>query len=202
MATASTDSPPSLQTLADELSGEGLLIGDLVRSAPAAPATLGTLVASGPHTREQAGVYARVVECVREGYLLHYGHARLIEAGDPDLALLAGDYLYARGIALLAGLGDLAAVAALAELISASAELHADGSPDAGERLAVLWLATATAIACGPTDADRDAAERLRAGGSAEALYAHVATAAAQAGLGERLIEAAETVGFSPLKNG
>lgn len=68
-----------------------------------------------------------VVEAVREGYLLHYGEPRLLSGHDDDLALLAGDYLYALGIERLAALGDTEAVLVLAELISASAQLHAEG---------------------------------------------------------------------------
>ncbi len=47
-----------------------------------------------------------MVEAVREGYLLHYGEPRLLAGHDADLALLAGDYLYALGIERLAALGD------------------------------------------------------------------------------------------------
>jgi hypothetical protein len=72
-----------------------------------------------------------VVEAVREGYLLHYGESRLLVGHDPDLALLAGDYLYALGIERLAKLGDTAAVLALANLISTSAQLHTEGHDDA-----------------------------------------------------------------------
>ena len=58
-----------------------------------------------------------MVEAVREGYLLHYGEPRLLAGHDPDLALLAGDYLYALGIERLAALGDAEAVLELADLI-------------------------------------------------------------------------------------
>ena len=51
-----------------------------------------------------------MVEAVREGYLLHYGEPRLLAGHDADLALLAGDYLYALGIERLAALGDPEAV--------------------------------------------------------------------------------------------
>ena len=54
------------------------------------------------------GEYALVVEAVREGYLLHYGEPRLLAGHDADLALLAGDYLYALGLDRLAALGDAA----------------------------------------------------------------------------------------------
>jgi hypothetical protein len=70
---------------------------------------------------------ALVVEAVREGYLLHYGDPRLLAGHDDDLALLAGDYLYALGIERLAKLGDTRAVGILAELIGACAQLHAEG---------------------------------------------------------------------------
>ena len=68
-----------------------------------------------------------MIEAVREGYLLHYGGSRLLSGHDDDLALLAGDYLYAVGIERLAALGDIDAVLILADLISASAQLHAEG---------------------------------------------------------------------------
>lgn len=74
-----------------------------------------------------AGEYALVLEAVREGYLLHYAEPRILAGHDPDLALLAGDYLYALGIERLAALGDTEAVHHLADLISACAQLHAEG---------------------------------------------------------------------------
>ena len=43
-----------------------------------------------------------MVEAVREGYLLHYGGAAVVAGADPDLELLAGDYLYALGLERLA----------------------------------------------------------------------------------------------------
>jgi hypothetical protein len=55
----------------------------------------------------------------------------VVRTDDADLALLAGDRLYALGLARLAELGDLDAVVVLADLISASAQAHAEESPDA-----------------------------------------------------------------------
>jgi len=46
--------------------------------------------------------------------------------------LLAGDHLYALGLARLAALGDLDAVAELADVISLSAQAHASGGPQGG----------------------------------------------------------------------
>ncbi|HET8862479.1 MAG TPA: hypothetical protein VFM94_04430 [Solirubrobacterales bacterium] len=76
------------------------------------------------------GEYDLVIEAVREGYLLHYGEPRLLAGHDADLALLAGDYLYALGIERLATLGDTNAVHRLADLISTCAQLHSEGRDD------------------------------------------------------------------------
>ena len=87
-----------------------------------------------------------VLEAVYEGYLLHYGRPRLFEGMDPDLRLLAGDALYALGLARLAESGDLPAVAELSDLISRSAQAHAEGRAAAAE---ALWDASARALAPG-----------------------------------------------------
>jgi hypothetical protein len=42
---------------------------------------------------------AFVLEAVYEGHLLHYGEPRAFAGMDPDLRLLAGDALYALGLA-------------------------------------------------------------------------------------------------------
>jgi hypothetical protein len=110
---------------------------------PAEQSHFGPLAASGPRAASAPGEYALVVEAVREGYLLHYGEPRLLAGHDADLALLAGDYLYALGIERLAALGDPAAVRELAELISDCAQLHAERrEADAADR----WRAAARAI--------------------------------------------------------
>jgi hypothetical protein len=80
---------------------------------------------------------------VREGYLLHYGEPRLLAGHDSDLALLAGDYLYALGLDRLASLGDTAAVGVLADLISRCAQLHAEGR---AEGVPQLWQDAAEEI--------------------------------------------------------
>ncbi len=82
------------------------------------------------------GEHGFTIEAVREGYLLHYGEPRLLAGHDRDLALLAGDYLYALGIERLAALGDVRAVGILAELISRCAQLHAE---DRADEVPALW---------------------------------------------------------------
>jgi hypothetical protein len=84
-----------------------------------------------------------VLDAVREGYLLHYGEPRLLAGHDDDLALLAGDYLYALGIERLAASGDCAAVLELAELIGACAQRHVEGRED---EVPGLWRSAAAAI--------------------------------------------------------
>jgi hypothetical protein len=62
---------------------------------------------------------------------------------DADLRLLAGDTLYALGLDRLARAGDLEAVAALSDLISACARAQAEGRP---ERAESLWHETASRL--------------------------------------------------------
>jgi hypothetical protein len=124
-----SDPSAALQVLAAELREEDTPISPHVVD-PVEEPTLGPLVAAGPRAARAPAEYALVVEAVREGYLLHYGEPRLLAGHDPDLALLAGDYLYAIGIERLAALGDTEAVHRLADLISACAQLHAEGRED------------------------------------------------------------------------
>ena len=91
-------------------------------------------------------VRAFVLEAVREGYLLHYDDPRAFRGMDADLRLLAGDSLYALGLARLAAAGDLAAVTELADLISACAQAESEGRRDG---VAALWEGTANRLAQG-----------------------------------------------------
>ena len=132
----------ALRGLAALLREEQTPISMHVVDAPAAP-TLGLLAADGPRAAANPGEYALVVEAVHEGYLLHYGESRLLAGHDSDLALLAGDYLYALGLDRLASLGDTAAVGVLADLISRCAQLHAEGR---AEEVPQLWQDAAREI--------------------------------------------------------
>lgn len=87
-----------------------------------------------------------VLEAVYEGYLMHYGKPEAFQGMDPDLRLLAGDALYALGLARLAQRCDLEAVTELSDLITLTARVHAEGTP---ERALPLWLATARALSAG-----------------------------------------------------
>ena len=96
---------------------------------------------------EELGDRRFVLEAVYEGYLLHYGEPRLFDGMDGDLRLLAGDALYALGLARLAERGDLPAVAELSDLITRSAQAHAEGR---GAEAEALWDGSAALLAPGP----------------------------------------------------
>lgn len=93
-----------------------------------------------------ASLRLAAAEIVREGYLLHYGEPRWYVIKDADLALLAGDRMYASGLAVLAEDGDTEAVEALAKLIAGCAEAHA---VDDSARADSLWQSTLAMLARG-----------------------------------------------------
>jgi hypothetical protein len=197
----------ALHALAGAVRAERTVISERVVD-PAAEPTLGLLVAAGPRAAGAPGEYAWVIEAIREGYLLHYGEPRIVVGADHDLALLAGDYLYALGLDRLAGLGDLDAVVELADLISLQAQLHADPDvPPANGRkpppaAAPLWLASAVSVAAGSL-ARYEAAKRAAREGRPEAadlLHQAAASGAARAGLEEAFGRSAEAMGSPPLK--
>jgi hypothetical protein len=118
----------ALEALAATVRSSGGLLADTVTD-PTQEATLGALAGPG-----------------YEGYLQHYGDGRVLRPEDPDLALLAGDRLYALGLAELAELGDLDAVEVLAGVISRAAQAHAEGEPEAAQ---AAWEAGARAVGHG-----------------------------------------------------
>jgi hypothetical protein len=126
------------------------------------------IAASGPRTERQAEQYELLVEAIYEGYLLHYGAPRVVRAADADLRVLAGDRLYAIGLARLVELGDTRAVAELADTITLSA--LAQGAGDTALASAV-WVAGARAVGWG-SSAVHARAKDLVAGGSPEAFEA------------------------------
>jgi len=148
-----SDPKQALRLLAARLRDEATPISPHVEE-PAEQPVFGLLAALGERAAAAPGEYALVVEAVREGYLLHYGTPRLLRGHDADLALLAGDYLYALGIERLAALGDDLAVAVLSELIGNCAQLHAEGREN---EVPGQWRASALAVG-GGEHADREAA--------------------------------------------
>jgi hypothetical protein len=158
-----------LRRLEETVRAEGGLLAGALAAGGDGSASLGALAAAGPRSAANRDEIALVVEAAREAYLLHYGEPRLFDSGDRDLDLLAGDRLYALGLERLAALGDLAAVAELADIIALSAQAHAED--DSGLADAV-WKAGAVAIGWGSDAALTSAKCAARRGdpGAAEAL--------------------------------
>jgi hypothetical protein len=132
--------------------------GSSLAWAPASPATI---AAQGPRAQGRREEYELLVEAIYEGYLLHYRAPRLLRVPEADLGLLAGDQLYAIGLARLVALGDTLAVAELADTITLGALAHV------GERRALadaVWAAGARAVGWGASEAHRTAKAHAFAG--------------------------------------
>jgi hypothetical protein len=119
------------------------------------------LASGGPRAAAHAGEYELLLELIYEGYLLHYSAPRLLRASDRDLGLLAGDRLYALGLARLIALGDVVAVAELADVITLTALAQGAGRT---ELAAAIWDAGALAIGWGPNEQHAHAKALARAG--------------------------------------
>lgn len=160
-----------LERLADALREEGGLLAGALLPEPSGATPHGDLAAGGPLAAGREEELALVVEAVREGYLLHYGVARVLHGSDPDLALLGGDRLYALGLTKLADAGDLASVRELADVIALSAVAHAAEDPGLAD---AVWLAGAGAVGWGalPGLASAKTAARAQEPGAGDALRA------------------------------
>lgn len=165
----------TLERLRALLAAEGGLIADLLVAAPADEGTSGPAQAAvaGPRVDGQGAEYELLIETIYEGYLLHYHSPRVVRAPEQDLGLLAGDRLYALGLARLVALGDIDAVAELADVIALSALAHGAGNP---ELASAVWGAGARAVGWGASAAHEQAKALARAG-SPEAQAAMLALA-------------------------
>jgi hypothetical protein len=126
------------------------------------------LAARGPRAAEAAAEYELLIAAIHEGYLLHYGPSRLLRPSEADYAVLAGDQLYARGLSRLVAMGDLVAVAELADVITLTALAHGGGDE---ELAGAVWEAGAWAVGWGPS-AEHERAKALTRAGAPEALAA------------------------------
>jgi hypothetical protein len=182
-AAVSTDSqglPDALVRLRSLLSDEGGLIAMLVDEPGLAEGdgvatSVGTtaespasLAAKGPRTAPLREEYELLVEAIYEGYLLHYGAPRVLRAPDADMRVLAGDRLYAIGLARLVELGDTPAVAELADTISLSALAQGAGKRELAD---AVWAAGARAVGWGSSE-QHGRAKELVANGAPEAFEA------------------------------
>ena len=152
-------------TVADTL-GEPAADGErLSRPGPA------QVAAAGPRARGQECEYEVLLEMILEGYRLHYDEPLVVRPQDVDLALLLGDQLYALGLSRLAALGDLDAVAELADVISLAAQAHAVSDRELAQ---AVWEAGAVSVGWGSSEAHAEAKAqaRVHAPGAADALRA------------------------------
>jgi hypothetical protein len=126
------------------------------------------LAGTGPLAEGRRDDYELLVEAIYEGYLLHYGTPRVALTPDGDLALLAGDRLYALGLTRLVALGDIPAVAELADTITLAALAQGADVPALAE---AVWTAGARAVGWGSSEAHRRA-KGLVLAGAPEAIEA------------------------------
>jgi len=138
---------------------------------PAAAAAAGARAAAHRDEVELA------VSAVREGHELHYGRPRALLIDEPDLALLAGDRLYALGLERLAAVGDLPAIAELADIIALAAQAHAAADSQLTQ---AVWEAGAAAIGWG-TSCELEAAKTAARAGDPRASDALLTAAQARA---------------------
>jgi hypothetical protein len=145
-------------TMAREAQAESVLWGAALRPADERDETL----VFSPLGAER---FALGLESIYEGYLLHYGRARLFAPADRDTAVLLGDYLYAHGLVRIASLGEVEVVADLAQLLSLCAQLRAEQRAGDG----AAWGATVALL--GALDGRLEAARAaLRDEGDPEPL--------------------------------
>jgi hypothetical protein len=170
----------TVERLRDAIRHSGTpLVASLGEATPDEDAReLALLAAGGPRVAAHREEVEIAVAAVDEGYRLHYGDPRALQIDDADLALLAGDRMYALGLARLAAIGALTAIAELADIIALSAQAHTAGD---AELALAAWQAGAVSIGWGADAATAAAKELARAGdpGAVDALRA----AAARAGL-------------------
>jgi hypothetical protein len=162
-----------LERLRALLREEGGLIATLIEDATrpdhrATSRSPASVAAAGPRTRARREEYELLVEAIYEGYLLHYGAPRVVSAAEADLGLLAGDRLYAIGLARLVALDDTAAVAELADTITLSALAQGAGEQALAD---AVWAAGARAVGWGSSKEHRRAKD-LALSSAPEALEA------------------------------
>lgn len=174
MSVASDAPAGSLLRLRTLLAERGGLLAGLLSEDPpdgrehGRPSDAATLAAAGPRAEGRREEYELLLEAIYEGYLVHYGEPRLLRAPETALGLLAGDQLYAIGLARLVEIGDTEAVSELADTITLSALAQA---ADAVELSEAVWRAGGRAVGWGSTPEHRRAKELARTG-SPEALAA------------------------------
>lgn len=118
--------------------------------------------------QDLGNLYRLPIEYIFEGYLLHYGASRLLESGPDSFSLLAGDYMYARGLDHLAATGDLFCIRMLADLISLCSYIHCQelngGLSLRAWSLAVICIAARRAGVGGPCGDCQSTFDNIKSG--------------------------------------
>jgi hypothetical protein len=181
----------ALERLRALLREQGGLMATLVTSEPSRAAAAvraatpdrpaaspARVAAQGPRAAGARAEYELLVEAIYEGYLLHYATPRILDTPEEDLRLLAGDRLYAIGLARLVALGDTFAVAELADTITLSALAHGGGTRALAD---AVWAAGARAVGWGSSEVYGDAKRLVLLGapGAIEAMRTSAAPPAA-----------------------
>jgi len=129
MNATSTFAASTLREIRREIAADSILFGEQLLAETDLNETAGfsdlfmAACGDGAGSPER---YQLGLEYIFEGFLLHYGRNRLLKPDDNNFYLLAGDYMYARGLSAIAGLEDLACVRELAELIQLCSFIHGE----------------------------------------------------------------------------
>lgn len=112
-----------------EIAADSILFGEQLLAETGLKETAGfsdLFMAACGDSADSPGRYQLGLEYIFEGFLLHFGRNRLLKPDENNFYLLAGDYMYARGISAIAGLEDLVCVRELAELIQLCSFIHGE----------------------------------------------------------------------------
>jgi hypothetical protein len=155
---------------------------------PDAPALRWGLLFAALHDGDDE--YVEAIELIYEGYLCHYREPRTVVPASLGDALLAGDYLYARGLRTVAARGDADAVGLLARLMAACSFLRSCGASFGVDD--ALWAYTTAALAAlrhglepAAAECAYDEADAVMADGRAEAVVEVLGAAAPRLALSD-----------------
>ncbi len=122
--------PETLGTISREIAADSPLFAESLAPAPGDDASGGysdLFTVAGGAGAVHGDRYRFTLEYIFEGYLLHYGSSRLLRPGRRDFRLLAGDYMYARGLDRIAALEDIFCIEMLSRLIEFCSFVHCEG---------------------------------------------------------------------------
>ncbi len=119
----------TLAKIRSQIAAGSTLLAEKLAAQPPGQAGFADLLAAAAACEDPGDNYCFALEYIFEGYLLHYRKGRLLKPATPELNLLAGDYMYARGLTRLAALEDLFCVRLMADLVSLCSYLHCQDQP-------------------------------------------------------------------------